>query len=86
MTNMYIFILVVIFFLALLAIWIDKNTEAKVEVAENGTDVANIKEDVGFGAIKVDETTGCEYLIFRDIMTPRVDETGTKVRGCKESE
>ena len=36
--------------------------------------------------VEIDETTGCEYLVFRNIMTPRVDETGTKVRGCKESE
>lgn len=36
--------------------------------------------------VKIDETTGCEYFIVRDIMTPRLDETGTKVRGCKESE
>ena len=60
-------------------------TETKVEV-EDSADVVNIKEEAGFGTIEIDETTGCEYFIFRNIMTPRVDETGIKVRGCKGSE
>lgn len=68
-TNVYIFILVVISFLALLAVWVEKNTEAR---ALNNTEI--------------DETTGCEYLIFRNIVIPRIDETGTKVRGCKDNQ
>lgn len=68
-TNVYIFILVVIFFLALLVIWVEKNTEARA-----------------LNNIEIDETTGCEYYIFRNILTPRVDETGKKVRGCKNNQ
>lgn len=67
--NVLIFVLVVIFFLALLAIWVEKNTEARA-----------------LNSIEIDETTGCEYYVFRRTLIPRVDETGTKVRGCKESE
>ena len=52
----------------------------------SNTTIAKNNEDAGFATIEIDETTGCEYFIFRNIMTPRVDETGTKVRGCKESE
>lgn len=66
--NVLIFALIVIFFLALLAIGVEKITEAKA-----------------LSEVKTDETTGCEYFVFRDILTPRLDETGTKVRGCKES-
>jgi len=36
--------------------------------------------------VKIDETTGCEYLIVGNSMIPRLDETGTKVKGCKEPE
>ena len=52
----------------------------------SNTTTTQIEEDEGFATIKIDETTGCEYLVFRNIMTPRLDETGTKVRGCKESQ
>ena len=71
--------------MSLVVVWLMLvlTTETK---AEGGTDVVNLNEDAGFGTIKIDETTGCEYLVFRNIMTPRVDETGTKVRGCKEPE
>ena len=59
--------------------------ELKIEVTKDDIAIAKTKEDAGFGTIEIDETTGCEYFIFRNILTPRIDETGTKVRGCKES-
>ena len=61
-------------------------TEDKSEEEYSNTTIANTREDAGFATIKTDETTGCEYFIFRNILTPRLDETGTKVRGCKDSE
>ena len=60
-------------------------TEDKPEDEYSNTAITQTIEDAGFGTIEVDETTGCEYFIFRNIMTPRLDETGTKVRGCKDS-
>ena len=60
--------------------------EVKIEATKDDTAIAKSKEDAGFGTIKIDETTGCEYFIFRNILTPRVDETGTKVRGCKDNQ
>lgn len=61
-------------------------TEGESEEEYSNTTIAKTNEDAGFATIKIDETTGCEYFIFRNIMTPRLDETGTKVRGCKESQ
>ena len=60
--------------------------EVKKEATKDDATITQTKEDAGFGTIKIDETTGCEYYVFRKTLTPRVDETGTKVRGCKESE
>lgn len=60
-------------------------TEDRSEDEYRNITMTQPKEDAGFGTIEIDETTGCEYFIFRNIMTPRLDETGTKVRGCKES-
>jgi len=67
--NVLIFVLVVILFLSLFVLWVEKNTETKE-----------------LNNVEIDETTGCEYYVFRRTLIPRVDETGTKVRGCKESE
>ena len=75
--------LVFLLTVSLVVTWLMLVLTTEVEVEG---ETVNIKEDTGFGTIEIDETTGCEYFIFRNIMTPRVDETGTKVRGCKESE
>lgn len=29
-----------------------------------------------------DEVTGCEYFLVRQTLTPRIDESGMKVKGC----
>ena len=60
--------------------------EIKIEATKSDTAIAKTNDDAGFATIKIDETTGCEYFVFRNIMTPRLDETGTKVRGCKETQ
>ena len=61
-------------------------TKDKPEDEYSNTAITQPKEDAGFGTIEIDETTCCEYFVFRNILTPRVDETGTKVRGCKDSD
>lgn len=55
--------------------------------AEDGVDFGQngdpLEDNISFGGVTIDETTGCEYIIFRNIIIPRIDETGKKVRGCK---
>ena len=82
-TLIWTFLMIV----SLIVVWlISLIVEDGLKEEYSNTTTTQIKEDAGFATIKTDETTGCEYFVFRNIMTPRLDETGTKVRGCKDSD
>lgn len=80
--------MVIILIGGLVLVWLVTvfTVEVKKEATKSDTAIAKTNDDTGFGTVKTDETTGCEYIIFRNIVIPRIDETGKKVRGCKNSE